>query len=109
MFVLMAAIPAQALTQSEKTALVRVFTNQIARCYTPARDQTGATTIKLHLERDGSVSGLQVLERQPNSNTNEAAIRAAERAIRRCAPFRIPAEFNASYDLWKNVTIQLGG
>jgi hypothetical protein len=58
----MAAIPAQAFMQSEKTALVRVFMNQIARCYTPALGQTGATIIKLRLERNGCVADLLVLE-----------------------------------------------
>ena len=108
MFVLMGAIPAQALSKSEKTALVGTLVAQIARCYSPAPGQTEAAIIKLHLERNGSVADLQVLEPQPNSEANQAVIRAAERAIRRCAHLEIPAKFTGSYDLWKHVTIQLG-
>ncbi|MFC1457788.1 energy transducer TonB [Microvirga arabica] len=106
MFVLMGAIPAQALSKSEKTALVGILVDRIARCYSPAPGQIEAVVIKLHLERNGGVADLQVLEPQPNSEANQAVIRAAERAIRRCAHFEIPAKFAASYDLWKHVTIQ---
>ncbi len=93
---------AATLSQSEIDALRA----QIQACWNPppgaldARDLI--VQVRLQLNRDGSVSAEpQVLNRGSHPQFQVAA-EAARRAIRRCAPYKMPI---AKYDVWQDVEV----
>jgi colicin import membrane protein len=90
------------LSQSEIDALRA----QIQACWNPppgsldSRDLV--VQVRLQLNRDGSVSAEpQVLNRGSHPQFQVAA-EAARRAIRRCAPYKMPI---AKYDIWQDVEV----
>ncbi len=93
---------AAAMTQSELDALRA----QISRCWSPpvgAADASQlAVKIEFGLDRQGNVNfGPQPIE-YPANQFGVAAVESAMRAVRRCAPYSLPAE---KYEAWRRVRI----
>lgn len=93
---------ASTLSQSEIDALRA----QIQACWNPPPGSLDArdliVQVRLQLNRDGSVShDPQVLNRGSHPQFQVAA-EAARRAIRRCAPYKMPI---AKYDVWQDVEV----
>lgn len=105
---LLGATPAHALTKSENAAIMHSLMSQIRPCLAPPHPlQSGKVVIGLRVAGNGTVSDLQVVEPQPLTETNQAIVQAALRAVQRCAPFRLPAEFSASFRQPIRLKIQL--
>ncbi|WP_319412962.1 cell envelope biogenesis protein TolA [uncultured Cohaesibacter sp.] len=93
---------AAAMTQSELDALRA----QVARCWSPpvgAADASQlAVKIEFGLDQQGNVNfGPQPIE-YPASQFGVAAAESAMRAVRRCAPYTLPAD---KYEAWRRVRI----
>lgn len=93
---------AAAMTQSELDALRA----QVAQCWSPPVGAADASQLRVRLEfgldRQGNlISGPEVLE-FPANQFGIAAAESASRAVRRCAPYSLPAE---KYDTWRQVRI----
>jgi colicin import membrane protein len=93
---------AATLSQSEIDALRA----QIQACWNPPPGTLDAreliVQVRLQLNRDGTVSAdPQVLNRGSHPQFQVAA-EAARRAIRRCAPYKMPI---AKYDIWQDVEV----
>jgi colicin import membrane protein len=93
---------AATLSQSEIDALRA----QIQACWNPPPGALDAreliVQVRLQLNRDGSVSAEpQVLNRGSHPQFQVAA-ESAKRAIRRCAPYKMPI---AKYDIWQDVEV----
>ncbi|MET0445797.1 MAG: hypothetical protein ABW151_14580 [Pseudorhodoplanes sp.] len=93
---------AASLSQSEIDALRA----QIQACWNPPPGALDArelvVQVRLQLNNDGSVSAdPQVLNRGSHPQFQVAA-ESAKRAIRRCAPYKMPI---AKYDIWKDVEV----
>ncbi|WP_119309515.1 cell envelope biogenesis protein TolA [Cohaesibacter haloalkalitolerans] len=93
---------AAAMTQSELDALRA----QIAQCWSPpvgAADASQlAVKIEFGLDQQGNVNwGPQPIE-YPANQFGVAAVESAMRAVRRCAPYTLPAD---KYDAWRRVRI----
>lgn len=93
---------APTLSQSEIDALRA----QIQACWNPPPGALDAreliVQVRLQLNRDGSVSAEpQVLNRGSHPQFQVAA-ESAKRAIRRCAPYKMPI---AKYDIWQDVEV----
>lgn len=58
-------------------------------------------TLKFHLKKDGSVDGDVAVLHPRDEPLFKVAAEASVRAVKLCAPFRLPAE---RYDLWNTVT-----
>ncbi len=90
------------LTQSEIDALRA----QIQACWNPpiaTQDaQSLVVRVKILLNQDGSLAAEPVLMNRGSAATFQIAAEGAMRAVRRCAPYRLPA---AKYDAWKDVEI----
>jgi colicin import membrane protein len=90
------------LTQSEIDALRA----QIQACWNPPVGSQDASSlivrVKILLNQDGSLSSEPVLMNRGGSPTFQIAAESAMRAVRRCAPYRLPA---AKYDSWRDVEI----
>jgi colicin import membrane protein len=79
---------------------------RLAQCWSPPLGWTDPAEVRvvlmLELNEDGSVAGTpQVLEAPPGSYATTAP-ESALRAVRRCAPYNLPAE---KYDAWKQVKV----
>jgi colicin import membrane protein len=93
---------AATLSQSEIDALRA----QIQACWNPPPGALDAreliVQVRLQLNQDGSVSAEpQVLNRGSHPQFQVAA-ESAKRAIRRCAPYKMPI---AKYDIWRDVEV----
>ncbi|WP_416356075.1 cell envelope integrity protein TolA [Aureimonas phyllosphaerae] len=91
------------LSQSEMDAL----RGQIMRCWNPPAGSVDAgnfrVKISMQLGPTGELEGLpEILSGGGSSMAERVASEAAVRAVRRCAPYNLPAE---KYDTWAQVTV----
>ncbi|WP_182087106.1 hypothetical protein [Aureimonas sp. ME7] len=91
------------LSQSEMDALI----GQISQCWNPPAGSTEAGSfrvkIAMRLSPSGDVEGMpEILSGGGASMAERTASEAAVRAVRRCAPYNLPAE---KYDTWAQVTV----
>ncbi|MFC4173983.1 cell envelope integrity protein TolA [Microvirga sp. GCM10011540] len=98
------------LNPSMRDALMGLLREQIERCYTaPISASTGTATppvIDIRLNEDGSLMRDPAVLQAGASSTDRAVADAALRAVRRCAPFRVPAKFAPFYTDWKTLNVQ---
>jgi colicin import membrane protein len=101
---------AQKLNPSQRDALMGMLREQIERCYqAPISASAGDATppvLDIRLNQDGSLSTEPAVLRVGASTTDRAVADAALRAVRRCAPFRVPAQFAPYYSDWKTLNVQ---
>ncbi len=94
---------AATLSQSEIDALRA----QIQACWNPppgALDSRDLIVdVRLQLNRDGSVSAEPQVMNRGSHPQFQVAAESAKRAIRRCAPYKMPI---AKYDLWQDVEVR---
>ncbi|KAA0971138.1 cell envelope integrity protein TolA [Aureimonas fodinaquatilis] len=91
------------LSQSELDALRA----QVSRCWSPPVGLADAgpllITVTMQLDPTGQLMGMpQIVRGGGSSMVERAAGDAAVRAVRRCAPYSLPAD---KYDNWANVTM----
>jgi colicin import membrane protein len=95
------------LSPNERSQLIGILTEQMNRCLNipPGAIPRSKPVVQLTLARDGSItSGPTLLN--PSSEAGYMAYAEANmRALRNCAPFRIPTRFLAMYDDWKTLRI----
>jgi colicin import membrane protein len=94
------------LSPSMEDSLRGILDEQIKRCYNaPPGAVAGSATIPLidvKFNLDGTLADdPRVLKAGPSS-IDRAIADAALRAIRRCAPYKIPASFSPFYNSWKH-------
>lgn len=97
---------AQKLSPSQRDALIGILQAQIEKCYAaPPGAASGIVlpVLDIRLNQDGSFSSEPRLMRGGSSAIDTAIAQSALRAVRRCAPYRIPAQFAPSYNEWKNI------
>jgi hypothetical protein len=80
--------------------------SKLAQCWNPPLGWTDPAQVRvvlmINLNQDGSVDGSpQVLE-APSGQYSDTAPESALRAVRRCAPYNLPAD---KYDAWKQVKV----
>lgn len=91
------------LSASEMDAL----RGQISRCWSPPAGAAEAgsfrVSISMQLDQSGELTGMpKIVSGGGSSMAERAASDAAVRAVRRCAPYNLPAE---KYDTWAEVTV----
>ncbi|WP_442000241.1 cell envelope integrity protein TolA [Microvirga sp. 2TAF3] len=98
------------LNPSQKDALMGLLREQIARCYTaPISASAGSVVppiLDIRLNQDGSLASEPSVMRGGTNSTDRAVADAALRAVRRCAPYRVPAQFAPYYSDWKTLNVQ---
>jgi hypothetical protein len=79
---------------------------RLAECWNPPLGWTDPSEVRvvlmLSLNPDGSVNGVPAVLESPQGQYSNAAPESALRAVRRCAPYNLPAE---KYDAWKEVKV----
>lgn len=94
------------LSLSERSMIDGMVRDQVGQCWNPPVGASGAdglqVRVRFTLNRDGSLSGEPVVVNNGSGAYFQSAADSATRAVRRCAPLRLPA---ASYDYWRDVQI----
>jgi colicin import membrane protein len=102
---------AQKLNPSMHASLIGILDEQIRACYP---EQVGAAATKdvvlplldVRLNPDGSLAAEPKVLRAGPKQIDRVVSDSALRAVRRCAPYRIPARFAPYYQDWKQLTVE---
>jgi colicin import membrane protein len=100
---------AQRLSPSLRDALVGLLQQQIERCYSaPPGAAQGVIlpVLDIRLNPDGSLNSEPRIMRGGSSSVDQSIAQAALRAVRRCAPYRIPATYAPYYNDWKAINAE---
>jgi len=91
---------------SDEAEIIAELQRQIVPCWTMPADVnkwTTPVTLTFKLDRRGEVIGVPLIVRNPEIREyGKHFVASATRAIRACAPYRLPAE---DYEIWKEVKI----
>jgi hypothetical protein len=97
------------MSMSMASALDAWLTESYLNCWTPPPGMPDGDTyvaqIKVIFNPDGSLSGRPVLLNPPSDRAWRAHAESAMRAVRKCDPLKVPAEYMPFFDQWKVETI----
>ncbi len=99
----------QKLSPSDRDALASLIADQIRACWSipPTTRPTQLPRVRLTLNPDGSLGASPALVNTSNEPGFQALADSGMRAIRQCAPLRIPARYAAMYDDWRSNIVRL--
>lgn len=100
----------QKLNPSMRGQLMGLIKDQLNRCWQPP---IGAATsakpvivsVRFRSNPDGSLSGEPAVTNSSSDPLFRPTADTATRAVRRCSPLRIPAQFTPFYEDWKNIIV----
>jgi colicin import membrane protein len=96
------------LSMSQRDQLGALLKEQITSCWSPPPGLTTNVTkprVRMALNTDGSLSSEPVLLAGGRDPASSAMAESAIRAIKRCAPFRIPAQYMPFFSDWRDWNI----
>ena len=97
------------MSMSMASALDAWLTESYLNCWTPPPGMPDGDTyvaeIKVIFNPDGSLSSRPVLLNPPSDRAWRAHAESAMRAVRKCDPLRVPAEYMPFFEQWKVETI----
>lgn len=97
------------LSPSMSDSIRGLLRDQMMQCYTvPISASAGNVTpptLDIRLNPDGSLAGQPTVASAGNSSTDRAVAEAALRAVRRCAPYKIPATYAPYFNDWKYLNV----
>jgi colicin import membrane protein len=103
---------AQKLSPSLRAQLVGIIQDQLLKCWNVpialANARGGAQvvpSVRMKLNTDGSLAAQPGVINSSSDPLFRVAADSALTATRRCAPLRIPAQFAAYYDDWRDVVV----
>lgn len=100
----------QKLNPSMRAQLIGIIQDQLLKCWSVpiglanSRDPV-IPTVRMRLNPDGSLASQPALTNSSPNPLFRTAADSALTATRRCAPLRIPAQFAAYYDDWRDVVV----
>lgn len=100
----------QKLSPSMRAQLVGIIQDQLLKCWSVPiglANAKGAVvpSVRMKLNTDGSLAGQPGVINSSADPLFRVAADSALTATRRCAPLRIPAQFAAYYDDWRDVVV----
>jgi colicin import membrane protein len=100
----------QKLSPSLRAQLIGIIQDQLIRCWNVPIGLSNARnpvvpTVRIQLATDGSLIGAPSVTNSSSDPMFRVAADSALTATRRCAPLRIPAQFAAYYDDWRDVIV----
>ena len=97
------------LSMSQRDAIGQILKDQLHACWSPPPGIDASTNLapkfKMQLNSDGSLVAEPVLVSSSGDVRFQALADSARRAIKRCAPYKIPAQFMPFYDDWRDWNI----
>jgi colicin import membrane protein len=103
------AATGQRMNPSDRAALAGLLADQIRSCWSiPVSGKPNVLPqVRVSLNADGSLGGTPTLINASTDPNFRALAESGMRAIRQCAPFRIPQRFSPTYDDWRTISVQL--
>lgn len=97
-------LPGNGPGAEEASRIGSLLIPQISKCWNPPAGNAVSTVsrVSVKFSRAGEVEGMPKIVDHKSSGAERAMDEAAIRAIRRCAPYALPAE---SYQTWREITI----
>jgi len=99
----------QKLNPSQKDQIGSIIKDQLAQCWSPPAGVSDGASLKpvvrVSLLPDGTVTGSPSIANEQSSPAFRAMADSALRAVRKCSPFKIPAQFAPFYNDWKDWTV----
>ncbi|MCO5091508.1 cell envelope integrity protein TolA [Bosea sp. (in: a-proteobacteria)] len=102
----------QKLSPSLRAQLIGIIQDQLLKCWNVPIALANAhgngnvvPSVRMRLNTDGSLSGQPGVINSSSDPLFRVAADSALTATRRCAPLRIPAQFAAYYDDWRDVVV----
>lgn len=96
----------QKLSPSQRDALAGLLKDQIMACWNPPPGADNVVPkVKVVVNPDGSLGADPVLANSSSEPTFRAVAESALRAVRRCAPYKIPAQYIPAAADWKDWTV----
>ncbi len=101
---------AQRLNPSQRDALMGLLRDQLHRCWqapvaVQASDKPPVPSVRLQLNQDGSLAAEPAVLNGSADPLFRAVADSATRASRRCAPLRIPSQFQPYYEDWRSLVV----
>lgn len=97
------------LTPSQRDGLSALIQEQIARCWSPPSGLSDGNMakpkIRILMNADGTLGAEPALVNASNDPGFRPLAESAMRAVKRCAPFRIPAQYAAAFEDWRDWTL----
>jgi hypothetical protein len=97
------------MSMSMASALDAWLTESYLNCWTPPpatpEGDTYVAEIRVIFNPDGSLSARPVLLNPPTDHAWRAHAESAMRAVRKCDPLKVPAEYMPFFEQWKVETI----
>ncbi|RZK89169.1 MAG: cell envelope integrity protein TolA, partial [Methylobacterium sp.] len=100
---------AQRLSPSLRDALVGMLQQQIERCYVAPPGATQGVVLPMldiRLNPDGTLTSEPRIMRGGANAVDRSIAEAAQRAVRRCAPYKIPTQYAPYYNDWKAINAE---
>lgn len=99
----------QKLSPSDREQLMGLIKEQMERCWsiTGTSNPSVKPLVRLQLTQTGAILTQPALANSSGDPAFNAIAESGMRAIRQCAPYRIPAKFADKYDDWKTITVKL--
>ena len=102
--------PHRAFSPSLRDALVGILQEQLHKCWViPVALQSAPNpptpSVRVKLNPDGSLAAEPAVMNRSSDALFGVAADSAIRATRRCAPLRIPAQFQPYYQDWKDLVV----
>ncbi len=97
------------LSPSDREALAGILQDQIEKCWSLSVTSAPSTKPIVHIElsADGQLTGGPTLVNSSGDPNFRPVAESGMRAIRQCAPYRIPAKFLQYYSDWKVINVRL--
>ena len=101
---------AQRLAPSQRDALMGLLRDQLHRCWqapiaAQSSDKPPVPSVRVRLNQDGSLAAEPAVINASGDPLFRVVADSATRATRRCAPLRIPAQFQPYYQDWKDLVV----
>ena len=97
------------LNPSQKDQIGSLIKDQLAQCWSPPAGVADGAALKpvvrVSMLPDGTVTGSPTIINDQSSPAFRAMADSAVRAVRKCSPFKIPAQFAPFYNDWKDWTV----
>jgi colicin import membrane protein len=89
-----------AVAQADVARIAPLLHQQLYACWIPPAGANVIVTVRFTLNEDGSLAGMPTLVKTTAGPQSRAVAESALLAVRRCAPFKLPAD---TYEFWKDV------
>ena len=95
------------MNPAQREGLQDIIKNQMLKCWSAGSKPSALPLIRIQLNSDGTLQGKPQLVNSSSDPVFNSVAESGMRAIRSCAPYKIPPTYAGFFNDWKNSTIKL--